>query len=142
MTNAKKTSAVGAIILSKSGNVLLNLRAPHKTYSLNWSLWGGMVEDDESPKETLLRELSEEMGFIPDISRIYPFDIFESTDKNFRFYTFVCVVDKEFIPILNSESSGYGWFTLGVWPKPLHSGLKKTFVNDLSLAKLKLMIDQ
>lgn len=142
MTNAKKTSAVGAIFLSKKGTVLLNLRAPHKSYGLNWSLWGGMVEDGERPKDTLTREISEEMGFVPNITRIYPFDIFESNDKSFRYYTFVCVVEEEFIPILNSESSGYAWFNLGTWPKPLHSGLRKTFVNDLALAKLKLMLDQ
>lgn len=57
---------VGALFVStKTNRVLLDLRAIHKTHSMNWSLFGGMMEDNENPKESLLREMSEEMGFIP-----------------------------------------------------------------------------
>lgn len=134
---------VGTIFVSvKTRRVLLNLRAPHKTHSMCWSLWGGMVEDGEQPKEALLRELTEEMGFIPDIEKIYPFDVYQSKDKHFKYYSFVCVVEEEFVPELNNESCGYCWIDLGEWPKPMHQGAKNSFCNQKSIEKIKVILDQ
>jgi ADP-ribose pyrophosphatase YjhB (NUDIX family) len=141
--NTSQKIGVGTIFVStKTQRILLNLRAPHKTHSMCWSLWGGMVEQGEQPKEALLRELSEEMGSIPDIERIYPFDIYHSKDKHFRYYTFVCVVEEEFIPELNIESAGYAWIDLGQWPKPMHQGAKISFCNLKAIEKIKLIINQ
>lgn len=132
---------MGTLFIScKTNRILYNLRAEHKTYSLTWSLWGGMLENNELPKDGLLRELQEEMGFVPNIDKIYPFDIYESKDKNFRYYSFVCVVEDEFIPILNSESSGYAWVSLGTWPNPMHYGAKQSFKSAKSIDKLKLIL--
>lgn len=134
---------VGTIFVScKTKRILLNLRAPHKTHSMCWSLWGGMMESNESPKEALLRELSEEMGFIPEITKIYPFDVYQSKDKHFKYYSFVCIVNDEFIPILNSESCGYLWINFGQWPKPMHQGAKISFCNTKSQEKLEMLINE
>lgn len=134
---------VGTIFISSdTSKVLLNLRAVHKTHSLCWSLWGGMRENNEIPKETLFRELEEEMGFVPDIAKIYPFDIYESKDKHFRYYSFVCVVDQEFIPQLNNESAGYAWTDLGVWPRPMHQGARISFCKPKAMDKLQMILDQ
>lgn len=136
-------AGVGAIFYCTSTRRLLfNLRALHKTHPQCWSLWGGMTENNESPKETLFRELSEEMGFVPTIDKIYPFDIYESKDGHFRYYSFVCIVHEEFIPILNNESDGYAWLNFGCWPKPMHIGAKKSFLNKKATEKLQLIIDQ
>lgn len=133
----------GAIFLSaKTGRVLLNLRAPYKSHNLTWSLWGGMIEGEETPKECLLRELQEEMGFLPEISKIYPFDIYESKDKHFRYYTFVCVVAEEFVPEVNKEAVGYCWTKLGIWPKPMHQGAKNSFCSRKSEALLGIILSQ
>ena len=135
--------AAGTIFLcSNTGRVLLNLRAPYKTHKLTWSLWGGMMEESEHPKDCLLREMEEEMGFVPDINKVYPFDVFQSADKKFMYYTFVCIVENEFIPELNKESSGYCWTQLGIWPKPMHYGARKSLCGIKSLEKLKLILDQ
>jgi ADP-ribose pyrophosphatase YjhB (NUDIX family) len=136
-------TGVGTIFVSTSTNrVLLNLRAPHKTHSMCWALWGGMMEDDEQPKGALLRELTEEMGFEPDIEKIYPFDVYQSKDKHFKYYSFVCVVTDEFVPVLNGESCGYCWIDLGQWPKPMHQGAKISFCNNKSIEKIKLILAQ
>lgn len=136
-------SGVGALFYcASSKRLLFNLRALHKTHPQCWSLWGGMAEGEETPKSTLFRELREEMGFVPQIDKIYPFDIYESRDGHFRYYSFVCIVQDEFIPVLNSESDGYAWLNVGVWPKPMHSGAKKSFMGRKSLDKLRLIIDQ
>lgn len=136
--------AVGTIFLcAKTRRVLLNLRAAHKTHSLCWSVWGGMKETtDILPMDTLFRELSEEMGFVPDIAQIYPFDIYASKDGIFRYYTFVCIVDEEFVPELNFESAGYGWFNLGTWPKPMHEGARISFCKKKSLEKLNMFLER
>ena len=142
-TNLIMKTASGCIFLcSTTSRILLNLRAEHKSHKLTWGLWGGMAEGDEAPFQCLLRELTEEMGFVPQISKTYPFDVYQSVDKNFMHYSFVCVVEEEFNPVLNSESAGYGWFNLKTAPMPLHAGTKKTFFNVLAFHKLELILEQ
>jgi 8-oxo-dGTP pyrophosphatase MutT (NUDIX family) len=136
-------TGVGTIFVSiQTGRVLLNLRAPHKTHGQQWALWGGMIEPGEQPKAALLRELSEEMGFVPEIEKIYPFDVYQSRDKHFYYYSYVCIVDEEFTPILNHESCGYCWINLGDWPRPMHQGAKISFCNQRALERLRLTLDQ
>lgn len=138
-----KKMACGALFLCyKTNRILMNLRASHKTHNLSWSLWGGMLENNETPKDCLLREIKEEIGFIPDIAKIYPFDIFESRDELFKYYSFVCVVENEFIPDLNDESDGYCWTTIGIWPKPMHKGARITLCNKKAIEKLNLIKEQ
>ena len=139
---SEKTGVGTLFVSTRTHRVLLNLRAPYKTHSLTWSLWGGMVEDNELPKPALLRELSEEMNFVPDIERIYPFDVYQSKDKHFKYYSFVCVVEEEFIPILNKESCGYCWIDLGQWPKPMHQGAKISFCNRKADERIRMILSQ
>lgn len=142
MTTKQKTASGALFVSSKTGRVLLNLRAPYKTHKFEWSLFGGMIDGKETPKEALDRECSEEMGFVPDVTKTYPFDIYESRDKNFRYYTFVCIVEDEFIPVLNAESIGYVWIKMGTWPKPMHSGARNTFCSLKGLALLEIILGQ
>ena len=136
-------SGAGALFVSaKTGQALLCLRAPNKTHKLTWALWGGMIEEGETPKDALLRECEEEMGFVPEITKIYPFDIYESRDKSFRYYTFICIVDDEFTPTLNRESAGYAWVKLGVWPKPMHEGARRTLCSNKAQALLDIIVGQ
>ena len=141
MTTLKQKTGSGALFLCPSTQrVMLSLRAPHKTHSMNWSVWGGMHEGAETPKECLIREMQEEMGNVPVIDKFYPFDIYESRDKHFKYYTFVCIVEEEFMPTLNDENIGYAWIKLGLWPKPMHSGARKSFCNNKAFEKLTLII--
>ena len=136
-------TGVGTLFVSTdTSRVLLGLRAPYKTHALQWALFGGMMEDNENPKDALLRELTEELGFVPDIEKIYPFDVYHSKDGHFKYYSFVSVVKEEFIPVLNRESAGYSWLDLGVWPSPLHQGAKISFTSNKSINKLKTIISQ
>jgi ADP-ribose pyrophosphatase YjhB (NUDIX family) len=134
---------VGTLIVStKTQRVLLNMRAPHKTHAMQWALFGGMVEKDEQPKDALMRELTEEMGFVPDIEKLYPFDVYQSRDGHFKYYSFVAVVIDEFVPELNDESCGYCWIDLGEWPKPMHQGARISFCNTKAIDKIKLILSQ
>ena len=136
----RKTAARALFLCSSTERILLNLRSPHKTHGLKWSLWGGMAEANETPLECLSRELKEEMGGHPDIEKFYSVDIFQSPDKNFMYFSYVCIVREEFTPQLNNENCGYCWTKLGVWPRPMHFGAKKSLCSKASLAKLKFIL--
>jgi ADP-ribose pyrophosphatase YjhB (NUDIX family) len=136
-------TGVGTIFVStKTNRVLLNLRAQHKTHPIYWSLWGGMMEEGEQPKDALLRELFEEMGFVPDIKKIYPFDVYQSKDKHFKYYSFLTIVEDEFVPELNAESCGYCWISLGEWPRPMHQGAKISFCNTKAIERINAILLQ
>lgn len=126
----------GAIIYALSSKRFLFLRrAQGKTKNL-WGLVGGTNEDSETPWEGLKREMFEEIGEI-EIKKTMPLETFVSNDSKFLFHTYLCVVEKEFIPCLNEEHNGYAWVDFGMWPKPLHSGLKNTLSNKINLTKLE-----
>jgi hypothetical protein len=39
----------------------------------------------------------------PDIKKVIPLETFISNDEHFKFHTYLCVIDKEFIPTLNKS---------------------------------------
>lgn len=102
-----------------------------------WGLVGGKNEEQETPWEGLQREISEEIGTVPDIKKTIPLETFVSTDSHFLFHTYLCIIQNEFIPKLNDEHDGYAWITFGGWPQPLHQGLKNTLNNKLIQSKLE-----
>jgi len=57
-----------AILLDSDNNILLIQEAPYKENE--WSFPGGGAEDDETPKQTILRELQEELG-IKDVTLLF-----------------------------------------------------------------------
>jgi 8-oxo-dGTP diphosphatase len=53
---------VACALVDADGRVLLAQRPPGKTLAGLWEFPGGKVEQGESPEETLIRELKEELG--------------------------------------------------------------------------------
>lgn len=137
----KTISATGAIFYSINTNrVLMQLRSTDSSFPLTWSLWGGKRELDERPIQTLMREIQEEVGFVPDLVKVYPLHQYQSRDSGFVYDSFCCVVQDEFIPNINHESAGYCWINLGHWPKPLHQGAKNLLLSKSFRNKLDAMI--
>lgn len=59
-----RVTAGGALI--KDGKILLGLRSAGRAYYPDtWDVFGGHVEDGESPEEALIREIEEELGIVP-----------------------------------------------------------------------------
>ena len=72
------------------------------------------------------RECIEELGFFPVYQQLIPIEQFTSSDGSFEYHTWVCVIENEFMPVLNHEHSGYAWIVRGKLPKPMHPGLWST----------------
>jgi 8-oxo-dGTP pyrophosphatase MutT (NUDIX family) len=92
----------------------------------SWGLPGGRVEAGETLLAAMHRECCEEMGFVPEYTKLIPLEKFTTADLGFEYHTFFCIVDREFCPALNHEHIGYAWINSGTWPKPMHPGLWST----------------
>jgi ADP-ribose pyrophosphatase YjhB (NUDIX family) len=126
----------GALFYTLSTNRFLLLHRTQSKQHNVWGLVGGTNEERETPWEGLKREITEEIGFMPDIKKVIPLETFISNDEHFKFHTYLCVIDKEFIPTLNNEHDGYAWIKFGNWPKPLHTGLANTLRRKVNQQKL------
>jgi len=126
----------GALFYTLSTNRFLLLHRTQSKQNNVWGLVGGTNEERETPWEGLKREITEEIGFMPDIKKVIPLETFISNDEHFKFHTYLCVIDKEFIPTLNNEHDGYAWVKFGNWPKPLHTGLANTLRRKVNQQKL------
>jgi 8-oxo-dGTP pyrophosphatase MutT (NUDIX family) len=132
----------GGIFLAKdTRRFLFLLRTQGKTAG-TWGLVGGKKEPtDNTAYDALTREIEEEVGKTPTIKKIIPLELFVSNDQHFQYNTYVLLVDREFIPSLNEEHSGYAWCDYENYPKPLHQGVKNSFTNKIIRAKLELLLD-
>ena len=132
----------GGMFLAKdTRRFLFLLRTQGKTAG-TWGLVGGKKEPtDNTAYDALTREIQEEVGKTPTIKKIIPLELFISNDQHFQYNTYVLLVDREFIPVLNDEHSGYAWCDYENYPKPLHQGVKNSFTNKIIRAKLELLLD-
>jgi 8-oxo-dGTP pyrophosphatase MutT (NUDIX family) len=134
--------AAGVIFLAlDTQRCLMQLRNSDKRFKHTWGFFGGMCEKGETPYEALQRELVEEIGFMPELSKLNPIDIYESKDKQFYYYSFAAVVANEFSPNLNKESAGYAWVNIGNWPQPLHQGARVTLGKNKGTNKLEKILE-
>ena len=131
----------GAIFYSLSTKRFLFLQKAEGKNSRVWGIVGGANLSEESAWEGLKREINEEIGFLPDITKTIPLETFVSNDELFHFYTYLCIVKDEFIPTLSKEHSGWAWSLIDAAPKPLHSGLKNTLANKVNRLKLETVFE-
>lgn len=129
--------AAGALVLSAETNrYLFLLRAGH-SHANSWGIIGGKVKQNESVIEGLHREIREEIGCELSHNKILPVEKFTSDSGNFCYHTYVIIVEKEFVPLLNDEHRGYCWVPLHDHPKPMHPGLWRTFNFQAVIKKIK-----
>ena len=134
-------SACGAVVYArKTSRVLFLLRNTEK-YNETWALAGGKVEKNETIYAALKRELIEEINLDISFCKVVPLELFTSKDSKFAYHTFVCIVEEEFIPLLNDEHKGYCWCNINNYPKPLHPGLWSSWSNKEIKKRLKTLQD-
>lgn len=100
-----------ALVIHK-GKILLVLRDnnPNISYPNTWNMPGGGIEEGETPKESLIRELQEEINFTP--SSVISLGTTTYTDGNIVHRFYVPVSDNELPTIhLGHEGQKIGWFT-------------------------------
>jgi 8-oxo-dGTP pyrophosphatase MutT (NUDIX family) len=140
--------AAGAIIMAKStGRILLSFRSGQVEEPHTWGVWGGAIDDGETPLAGAYREASEELGSIR-VEHAVPLYVFKS--GSFQYSNFLFIVGDEFSPNPSEEHSweteGYDWVEFGNWPSPLHPGLEALFGDPASMSKIesfvKLVVDK
>lgn len=130
-SGAVTVAGVGALFYATKTSRWLFVQRANSSYRDTWGIVGGKIEKNESASDALLREIVEEIGDVKSlIQKTLPIELFTSEDNRFTYQTYVCVVEQEFIPTLNSEHSGYSWVNTNGWPKPLHPGLYTTLTID------------
>lgn len=84
-----------ALLFDRNGRLLIYLRddKPEISYPNHWDLFGGMVEEDETPEHALVREVEEELGIRLNMFTLYrDYDSFGESIPN-RKYVYVAHVN-------------------------------------------------
>ena len=131
----------GALFYALNTKRFLFLHRANGKTAGTWGLVGGGTENGETPFEGLKREISEEVGNVPEFVKTIPLETFVSNDSKFNFHTYLIVLNEEFLPILNNEHDGYARVSFGKWPKTLHQGLRNTLQNKTNLNKLETLFE-
>jgi 8-oxo-dGTP diphosphatase len=104
-----KRKGASIIFVNNKNEILLLLRdnIPNIPYPNMWDLPGGHVEDNESPEESIIREMGEEL----DIS-LGEFDLFSVNEISDRIeYTFWKKVNFDINQLTLHEGQKIKWFT-------------------------------
>lgn len=131
----------GALFYTLKTKRFLLLYRKNSKRNNQWGIVGGTNEACETPWSGLRREIEEEIGFCPEIIKTIPLETFISSDQHFQFHTYLCVIENEFVPILNEEHDGYAWVGYENWPKPLHQGLRNTLSSKINRVKLETIFN-
>lgn len=131
----------GALLCARNTQRFLLLQKRTGKHAGRWGLVGGTNHQGESAWQGLTREISEELGFLPEIKKTFPLERFVSNDSYFNFHTYFCLVDNEFVPTLSEEHVAWGWFTLQNLPKPVHKGLDLSLRNKIIQNKIQTILD-
>ncbi|MER7450336.1 NUDIX domain-containing protein [Nocardia beijingensis] len=106
-----KKEGTQIIMVNPRNEVLMYLRddKPDILYPNQWSLLGGMIEPGETPKETIVREIEEEIGIQLDPAAVH---YLCTRDLDFGIeHTFTTDVDFEIEDVTLTEGQGLRWFS-------------------------------
>ena len=133
-------SGAGVLIYCKPTKRFL---IPFRSRSVNephtYGIFGGAMDEGETPEESAERELVEESGYNGKFE-LFPAYIYVSPNKTFTYYNFLGLIEKEFNPEEDWETESSEWYTyqelLDLEPK--HFGLKLFLEESKSLIEKNL----
>ena len=121
-------------ICRSTGRILVAMRSEFVNEPNTWGIFGGAMDEGETPHEAAERELTEETGYNGKFQLI-PAYIYVSPDKTFKYYNFIGIVEEEFAPEYDWETESSEWMTLEELMKaePKHFGLEKLLKESRSI---------
>lgn len=102
----KKVEVVAAILINKN-DILCAQRAESKLeyISRKFEFPGGKIEEGETKKEALKRELIEELNISPEINELYMTVIHQYKDFELTMHSFLCQMDDRNVTLNEHISS-------------------------------------
>jgi 8-oxo-dGTP pyrophosphatase MutT (NUDIX family) len=93
-TLPRKRISAGCLLFDKKGRLLV----VNPTYKETWEIPGGVVEKNESPRETVIREVFEELGLFCQPERLLCVDFSDESETRTESLQFIFLG-----PVLTSE---------------------------------------
>lgn len=88
----KKVDVVGAVITNEEGKILCALRSQQMSLPGMWEFPGGKIEQGETPQETLVREIQEELECKIEVGEFISDDTYEYPAVTVRLITYFATV--------------------------------------------------
>lgn len=88
----KKVDVVGAVIINEEGKILCALRSSQMSLPGMWEFPGGKMEQGETPEETLVREIREELECEIEVGEFITDDVYEYPSVLVRLITYFAKV--------------------------------------------------
>lgn len=113
-------AVVALALVDRAGRMLLQRRSLHKQHGGLWEFPGGKVENGETPRLALVREIAEELGIEIETSALSPALLADGGDKG-SVVLFLYTCQHWQGQIIAHEGQEWGWFTrteAAALPKP------------------------
>jgi len=103
----KTIHVVAAIIID--GDKILATQRGDGDFKGGWEFPGGKIEDNENPKEALVREIKEELGVDIDVHDLFETVLYSYPNFNLNMQCFICEITHGIITL--HEHLAYQWLT-------------------------------
>ena len=123
----KKRMGAGCLLFNEQGKILL----VKPTYKPGWEIPGGVVEENESPKQCCKRELREELGLERKIGSLLVIEYNCETDEKSESLMFIFDggilygMEISSIKLPKDELSEFAFFTRQSLPQEMEPALRK-----------------
>lgn len=127
----KKIAAI--ILTNKKGQILLYLRdnKPNIPFPRHWDLFGGYIEEGETPEEALVREVKEELAYnLKEYKFFRKYKCLEGDAHPNIKYVYVGKVDKPIEELTLQEGEKLQFFSREEIPKVKFANILKKIVID------------
>lgn len=108
----KKEHNIATIIFFNERNEILLQKKEliFKRWPGRWSMFGGGIKDDETPEETIRREVGEELGVIIKNLKLFKIFSYEDNDRVGKMNVYIAPFIDKISDIILGEGAGFAFF--------------------------------